>query len=196
MNDLPVVWLVRHGETEWSREGRHTGHTDIPLTPRGEAQARGLRARLPSRPDLLSLTSPWVRARRTAELSGHGAAAVDRSLVEWDYGEYEGRRSAEILAERPDWDLFRDGCPGGESPAAIGARADHVIERLRGTPGQALLFSSGHFLRVLAARWLRLPPTAARGLFLDPASVSRLGYEHDRSRPVIRLWNETVAARR
>jgi len=137
-------------------------------------------------------TSPLQRAARTCELAGFGAVAeVDGDLLEWNYGEYEGRRTAEILAERSGWQLFRDGCPGGEAPDQIGARADRVVSRVRAVEGEVLLFSSGHFLRVLAARWLGLEPGAGRYFLLSTASLSALGYEHDRSEPVIRLWNET-----
>jgi probable phosphoglycerate mutase len=137
-------------------------------------------------------TSPLQRAARTCELAGFGAVAeTDPDLVEWNYGQYEGRRSAEILAERPDWQLFRDGCPGGESPAQVGERADRVVQRVRTVPGNVMLFSSGHFIRVLAARWLTLGPGPAGGYFLlTTASLSALGYEHKLSQPVIRLWND------
>jgi probable phosphoglycerate mutase len=137
------------------------------------------------------------RAVRTCELAGFGAAAeVDPDLVEWNYGAYEGRTSAAIRAERPEWQLFRDGCPGGESPAQIGARADRVAHRARAMVGDVLLFSSGHFLRVFASRWLGLEPGAGRYLLLSTASLSAVGYEHERSEPVIRLWNETSNTRR
>jgi broad specificity phosphatase PhoE len=137
-------------------------------------------------------TSPLQRAARTCALAGFGdAAEVDRDLVEWDYGDYEGRRTAEIRADRPDWQLFRDGCPGGESPDQVGARADRVVSRVREVQGDVLLFSSGHFLRVLAARWLGLEPGAGRYFLLDTASLSALGYEHHFSQPVIRLWDDT-----
>jgi len=137
-------------------------------------------------------TSPLQRAARTCELAGFGAVAeTDPDLVEWNYGQYEGFRSAEILAERPDWQLFRDGCPGGESPAQVGERADRVVQRVRAVPGNVLLFSSGHFIRVLAARWLALGPGSAGKYFLvTTASLSALGYEHKLSQPVIRLWND------
>jgi probable phosphoglycerate mutase len=132
------------------------------------------------------------RAARTCELAGFGAeAVVDRDLLEWDYGQYEGRRSVEILKDRPDWELFRDGCPGGESPDQVGARADRLVSRLRAIEGDVLLFSSGHFLRVLAARWLGLQPGGGRYFLLSTASLSALGYEHNRSQPVIRLWDDT-----
>jgi broad specificity phosphatase PhoE len=194
MNEvLPVVYLARHGETAWSLSGQHTGLTDLPLTERGERTARRLGERLKGLTFAKVLTSPLQRARRTCELAGFGAVAeVDRDLVEWDYGQYEGRRTAEIRAERPDWQLFRDGCPGGESPAQIAARADRIVNRVRAVQGDVLLFSSGHFMRVLTARWLGIEPTVnCRYFMLSTASLSALGYEASRARPVIRLWNET-----
>jgi probable phosphoglycerate mutase len=192
---LPVVYLARHGETSWSLSGRHTGLTDVRLTERGEEQARQLGARLRGLSLGRVFTSPLRRAARTCELAGLGGAArVDHDLVEWNYGDYEGRTSTEIRAGRPDWELFRDGCPGGETPDQVGARADRVVGRLRGNPGDVAVFSSGHFLRVLAARWVALEVVAGRCLALDTASLSALGYERSRSRPVIRLWNETPHA--
>jgi probable phosphoglycerate mutase len=189
---LAVVYAVRHGETAWSLSGQHTGLTDLPLTEAGERNARGLAARLAGRSFAQVLTSPLQRASRTCALAGFGAVAEhDRDLVEWNYGDYEGRKSAEIHAEHPDWLLFRDGCPGGESPAEVGARADRVVRRLRAIDGDVLLFSSGHFLRTLAARWLGLEPAAGQYFLLGTAAVSILGYEHNRSEPAIRLWNET-----
>jgi len=189
---LPVTYLARHGETAWSLSGQHTGVTDLPLTDRGEQDARRLGERLRGLTFAKVFTSPLQRAARTCELAGFGAAAeIDRDLVEWNYGTYEGRTSAEIHTERPDWDLFRDGCPGGETPERIGARADRVVSRLRAVQGNVLLFSSGHILRVLTACWLGLEPGAARYFLLSTASLSELGYEHARSRPVIRLWNDT-----
>ena len=189
---LPMVYLARHGETEWSLSGQHTGLTDLPLTERGEQNARRLGERLQRLSFVSVLTSPLKRAARTCALAGFGSVAeIDRSLVEWDYGEYEGRRSVEIHRERPDWDLFRDGCPGGERPNDIGARADNVVRRARALTGNALLFSSGHFLRVLAARWLGLEPQFGRCFLLSTASLSVLGYEHNLSQPVIRLWDDT-----
>jgi broad specificity phosphatase PhoE len=191
-NELPVIYLARHGETAWSVTGQHTGLTDLPLTERGEQNARALGQRLMGLNFARVFTSPLQRARRTCELAGLGAVAeVDRDLLEWNYGQYEGRRTAEIRAERPDWQLFRDGCPGGESPDQVGARADQVVSRVRATQGDVLLFSSGHFLRVLAARWLRLEPSAGRYLLLSTASLSALGYEHNLCQPVVRLWNDT-----
>ena len=190
---LPVIYLARHGETAWSLSGQHTGLTDLPLTERGERNARRLGERLKGLSFTRVFSSPLQRAVKTCELAGFGAAAeVDRDLLEWNYGAYEGRRTAEILAERPDWQLFRDGCPGGESPTQIGARADRVVSRLRTLQGDVLLFSSGHFLRVLAARWLGLEPGGARYFLLSTASLGTLAYEHNNlSEPIIRLWNET-----
>jgi len=192
---LPAAHLARHGETAWSITGQHTGLTDLPLTERGERDARRLGERLRGLTFVKVLTSPLQRAARTCELAGFGAAAeIDKDLVEWDYGAYEGRRSAEIWAERPDWQLFRDGCPGGESPEQVGARADRVVGRVRAVQGDSLLFASGHILRVLAARWLDLPPGAGRYFVIGTAGLCVLGYEHDRTRPVIRQWNDTAHA--
>src|SRR6185437_11981388 len=182
---LPKIYLARHGETEWSLSGQHTGVTDIPLTPRGEQNARSLGERLRGSHCIKVLTSPLQRARRTGELAGFGAhAAIDPDLVEWNYGDYEGIRTADIRKERPDWFLFRDGCPGGESPEAVGARADRIIARLREIDGDVLVFSHGHFLRVLGARWLGRPAAEGRLLLLTTASLSILGYEHNREEPV------------
>src|SRR5580704_8349795 len=154
---LPEVYLARHGNTAWTATGQHTGLTDLPLTPNGEENARRLGERLKGMTFAKVFTSPLKRAARTCELAGFAAVAeTDPDLVEWDYGEYEGLRSAEIVAQRPDLQLFRDGAPGGESPAQIGERADRVVQRVRGVAGNVLLFSSGHFIRVLAARWLAL----------------------------------------
>jgi len=194
---LPVVYLARHGETAWTISRQHTGVTDLPLTAQGEAEAVRLRERLESMKFAAVLTSPLQRAVRTCELAGFGAAAeIEPDLREWNYGAYEGRTSAEIHAERPDWQLFRDGCPEGESPDQIGARADRVVRRVRAIQGDTLLFSSGHFLRVFAARWLGLEPGAGRFFVLGTASLSAMGYEHDRSDPVIRFWDEMPDERR
>ena len=191
-NPLPLVYLARHGETAWSLSGQHTGRTDLPLTERGQRNAGRLGERLKGLAFVDVVTSPLQRATRTSELAGFGAVAkVDRDLVEWDYGQYEGRRTAEIHAERPDWQLFRDGCPGGETPEQIGVRADRVVNRVRRIQGNVLLFSSGHFLRVVAARWLGLEPGSGRYFLLETASLSVLGYEHSPSEPAIRLWNDT-----
>jgi broad specificity phosphatase PhoE len=189
---LPIIYLARHGETAWSLSGQHTGLTDLPLTARGEENARRLGKRLSGLNFSKVFTSPLQRARRTCELAGFGnVAEVDKNLVEWNYGDYEGRRTPEIHAERPDWQLFRDGCPGGESPAQIGARADGVVSRVRAIKDNVLLFSSGHFLRVFASRWLGLEPVTGKFLVLSTASLSMLGYENNLSQPAIRLWNDT-----
>jgi len=189
---FPVIYLVRHGETAWSATGRHTGLTDLPLTERGERNAKTLRERLAGMVFTRVLTSPLQRAVRTCELAGFGAVAeVDPDLIEWNYGDYEGLRTAEIQANRPCWQLFRDGCPNGESPEQIGARADRVVRRVRAVQGNVLIFSSGHFLRVFAARWLGLEPFAGKFFMLDVASLSALSYEHDMSDPAIRFWNDT-----
>ena len=189
---LPITYLARHGETAWTLTGQHTGRTDIPLTERGESNARRLGERLKRLTFARVFTSPLRRAVRTCELAGFAAlATVDPDLVEWNYGEYEGRRTAEIRLERPDWQLFRDGCPGGEMPDEVGVRADRMVSRVRAAQGDVLLFSSGHFLRVLAARWLGLEPGAGRFFLLSTASLSALGYEHDLTQPVIRLWDDT-----
>jgi broad specificity phosphatase PhoE len=189
--ELPEVYLARHGETEWSISGQHTGDTDIPLTGRGERNARRLGERLEGLTFARVLTSPLQRAVRTSELAGFaGRAEPDPDLKEWDYGEYEGRTTAEIRKERPGWFLFRDGCPGGESVEAVGARADRVIARLRAIDGRVLLFGHGHFFRVLASRWLGLPPGDGRLFVLSTAALSILGYEHNRDEPGLRLWND------
>jgi broad specificity phosphatase PhoE len=188
---LPSVTLVRHGETAWSASGRHTGRTDIPLTEEGERKAGRLSERLKGVAFDRVFTSPLQRAARTCALAGFGERAkVDPDLVEWDYGDYEGRKTSEILAERPGWLLFRDGCPNGEQPANVGARADRVIARLRAADDRAIVFSSGHILRVLAARWLGLAPSEGRLFMLSTASISILGYEHDKGEAAIALWNQ------
>jgi probable phosphoglycerate mutase len=189
---LPTIYLARHGETAWTVSGQHTGLADIPLTQRGERNARRLGERLAGLTFVTVLTSPLQRARKTCELAGFGKSArIDHDLVEWNYGDYEGRTSAQILKDHPGWQLFRDGCPGGESVAQIGARADRVVTRLREVHGDVLVFSSGHFLRVLAARWLGLEPAGGRYFLLGTASLSALGYEHNESEPVIRFWDDT-----
>jgi broad specificity phosphatase PhoE len=189
---LPIVYLARHGETAWTLSGQHTGLTDLPLTERGERNARRLAERLRGMTFAKVLTSPLQRATRTCELAGFGAVAeIDRDLLEWNYGAYEGRLTADIHRERPEWQLFRDGCPGGESPDEVSARADRVVKRVRAVKDDVLLFSSGHFLRVLAARWLGLEAAMGRCFLLSTASLSALGYEHNLSQPVIRLWDDT-----
>ncbi|GJQ22249.1 MAG: histidine phosphatase family protein [Planctomycetia bacterium] len=190
--ELPVIYLARHGETAWSLSGQYTGLTDLPLTGRGERNASRLKERLKEITFARVFTSPLQRAVRTCELAGFkGVAEADHDLVEWDYGEYEGRLSSEIHAQHPDWQLFRDGCPGGESPAQVAARADRVIGRVRKINGNVLIFSSGHFIRVFTVRWIGLEPSVSCAFFmLSTASLSALGYKHDLSHPVIRLWND------
>jgi broad specificity phosphatase PhoE len=188
----PAIYLARHGETAWTVSGQHTGRTDLPLIESGERNARALGTRMRGLAFAKIFTSPLQRAARTCELAGFGSTAErDPDLMEWDYGQYEGRRTAEIHVERPEWQLFRDGCPGGESPAEIGARADRVVNRVRGVRGDVLLFSSGHFLRVLAARWLGLEPAGGRYFLLGTTALCVLSYEHNLAEPAIRLWNDT-----
>jgi broad specificity phosphatase PhoE len=185
------VVLVRHGETEWSRAGKHTGRTDIPLTERGRHEAETVGLELRGRRFALVLTSPLARASETCRLSGLGELAERRDeLMEWDYGAYEGRETIDIRKERPGWTLWRDGVPEGETIAQIQARVDRVIAELRSVAGDAAVFAHGHLLRVLAARWLGLEPAAGRLFALDPATISILGYE--RETPVIRMWNRRV----
>jgi probable phosphoglycerate mutase len=186
------IFLIRHGETSWSLSGRHTGRTDLPLTAYGEKRASELRGLLSGLAFTRVFTSPLQRARRTCELAGFGAAAqVDSQLQEWDYGDYEGRTSAEIQALRPGWNIFQDGCPGGESVEQIAQRADRVLAGLRPLDGTVALFSHGHFLRSLAMRWIGLPVGAGERFALNTASISTLGYEHPQSGiPAILRWNE------
>ncbi len=187
----PEVFLARHGETAWAISGQHTGLTDIPLTERGERNARSLGERLRGLSFTEVHSSPLHRATRTCELAGfEGQAKADPDLVEWDYGDYEGRRTVDIRVDAPGWFLFRDGSPGGESVEAVGARVDRVIGRLRGIEGRVLLFGHGHFFRVLAARWLGLPAGDARHFLLGTAALSVLGYEHNPEEPVVKLWND------
>jgi probable phosphoglycerate mutase len=190
---LPIIYQARHGETAWSLTGQHTGLTDLPLTERGERNASPLQQRLQGLTFARLFTSPLQRARRICELAGFGAVTeIDPDLLEWDYSKDGGRRTAEIRAQRPDWQLCRDGCPGGESPAQVTARADHAVSRVRAVQGDELLFISGPFLRALAPRWIGLELTDhARSFMLSTASLSAVGYEGSLSRPVIRLWNET-----
>ena len=190
--ELPLIYLARHGETTWSLSGQHTGLTDLPLTELGERNAQRLGGRLSGILFESVFTSPLRRARRTCELAGFAAVAeIDPNLLEWNYGDYEGRRSVEIHAERPEWQLFRDGAPGGESPQQVAERADRIVDRLRAVSGNVLIFSSGHFLRVLAGSWIGLEPYEARSLMLSTGSVSVLGYEHNLEQPAITLWNDT-----
>jgi probable phosphoglycerate mutase len=191
MQNFPLIYLVRHGETPWSVSGRHTGSTDLPLTARGERNARRLGEKLEGLIFAQVFTSPLQRASRTCALADFGTvASADGDLVEWNYGVYEGKTIVEIREQRPAWEIFRDGCPGGESATDVAARADRAVARLRAVDGDVLLFSHGHFLRVLAARWLGLDPAAGRYFFLGTAALSILGYHHGRDEPVIRLWND------
>ena len=194
---LRKVYLMRHGETAWSLSGQHTSRTDLPLTEAGEQAARQLADRLRGVAFDRVFTSPRLRARRTCELAALGPAGeIEPDLAEWDYGDYEGRRSAEIMAERPGWNIFRDGCPGGEAPAQVAERADRLITRLRSLSGTIALFSHGHFGRVFAARWIGWPAAEGQRLLLGTATVSILGYEHDDpSAPVISQWNAPSSGR-
>lgn len=187
--NVPTIYLVRHGETEWSKSGRHTGRTDVPLTAQGEANGRKLAQRLSSTKYDHVLSSPLSRARRTAELAGF-TPTIEPDLAEWDYGQYEGLTTAEIRAQRPGWDRFRDGCPGGESPADLAARVDRLVAKLKAMSGNVLCFAHGHVLRVLAARWVGQPVTFAACLLLDTAAVCSLGFDHAKlDEPAIRTWN-------
>ena len=191
MASVPQIHLVRHGQTAWSLSGQHTGRTDIPLTEAGEEEARKVGRRLAGKTFAKVWTSPSIRARRTCELAGFGSVAqVDADLPEWDYGDFEGLRSDEIHAKNPAWDIFRDGAPHGESLADIGVRADRVVSRIRDVNADVLIFSSGHFLRVLAARWLGLDVSAGRFFLLGTGSLSVLAYEHGLTQSAIMSWNE------
>ncbi len=188
---LPEIYLARHGETAWTISHQHTGRSDIPLTERGECNARSLGERLRGMTFTRVLVSPLERARRTALLAGFGdPGEMEPDLMEWDYGRYDGLTTAAVRQEQPDWSLFRDGCPGGESVATVGARADRVIANLRAIDGRVLLFGHGHFFRVLTGRGLGLPPADGRLFFLSTASLSVLGYEHSPDEPAVRLWND------
>jgi len=187
----PQVYLARHGETAWSISGQHTGLTDLPLTEQGERNARQLGGRLEGLRFAAVFTSPLQRAHHTCELAGLGdVAQIDHDLVEWNYGNYEALTTKEIRLLDPLWDIYRDGCPGGESVAEIVARAHRVVEKCRSIQGDVILFSSGHFLRVLATAWLDVDVTQARCFFLGTAALSVLGYDHAMDDPVVRLWNE------
>jgi probable phosphoglycerate mutase len=188
---LPCVYLVRHGETEWTKSRQHTGLTDLPLTEVGEKNARQLGVRLEPLKVAHVFSSPLQRARRTCDLAGFGAAAINEpDLVEWNYGNFEGLTTKQIHEKQPNWKLFQDGCPGGESPSQVGIRVDRVIAKLRALDADAIVFSSGHVMRVLCARWLGLEPGAGRLFALGTTTLSILGYEHDKSEPVIKLWND------
>ena len=187
---LPVVYLVRHGETAWTLTEQHTGRTDLPLSVQGERAAREVGPRLAALRIDRVLSSPLQRARRTAELAlPHASIETDDDLMEWDYGAYEGRSTVEIEAEHPGWRLFRDGCPGGETLDAVGARADRVVGRIRASGGNTLLFAHREILRVLAVRWIGLAPMEGRRLMLDTVSLSLLCYDHDLTEPVLQAWN-------
>jgi broad specificity phosphatase PhoE len=182
------IVLVRHGQTEWSAAGKHTSRTDLSLTAAGRERAASLRGELARWSSSLVLSSPLKRARETCELAGFGdRAELDDDLREWDYGEYEGLTTPEIRGERPDWNLWRDGCPGGETPPEVARRADRVIERARGVDGVVLMFAHGHILRVLTARWLQMGPEAGARFALEAGSVSVLGYE--RETEALLRWN-------
>ena len=184
------IYLIRHGETEWTRSGKHTGRTDIPLTKNGENQSLNIGRYLKGMGFQKVLTSPLIRAKETCRLAGLFAhAIIDEELIEWNYGEYEGITSAEIRIKNPHWAIFTGGAPGGESVADIGARAGRVLGKLRSIPGDVAVFSHGHFLRALAAKWLDLPPAFGQQLVLSPASLSILGYEKEK--PAIITWNQT-----
>jgi probable phosphoglycerate mutase len=191
MSDATTLYLVRHGETEWSISGQHTGLTDIALTAHGEDQARALAPYFAKIRFAKVFSSPLMRARRTCELAGLGAAAQNESdLVEWNYGDYEGRRSADIVKERPGWSVWADGCPHGETPAMVSERADRFLIRLRAIPGSVAVFSHGQFGSALAARWIGLPVGQGQHLELSPATVSTLSVARDHHDiPVISLWN-------
>ena len=187
---IEQILVIRHGETQWSSSGRHTGRTDLPLTTAGEAQARRLGALLQGEAIDQVLVSPLRRARQTCEGAGLGPGRLEPALLEWDYGDYEGLTSQEIRQQCPSWDVFRDGCPRGEAPEAVGRRADELLSRLRALDGRIALVSHGHFLRVLAARWCGLPVAAGRQLALSTASLSRLGWDGGMADwPAVLLWN-------
>ena len=192
IDPAPKIWLARHGQTEWSLAGKHTGRTDIPLTLHGEEEARKLGKRFRTLKVTAVFASPLQRAKRTCELAGFEATAeLLPDLMEWNYGAYDGLTSAEIRAKRTDWRLFRDGCPGGERLEDVLVRADHVIARLRSSPGDVLVFSHGHFLKVLAIRWAGIAPESGARLSLAPASLSILGSDSASGDPVIERWNDT-----
>src|SRR5437588_5950596 len=190
-SELPRLFLARHGDTAWTDSRQRTGRTDLPLNERGEEHARQLGERLRRFSFARVFTSPLQRAAKTCELAGFGTGAVvDHDLIEWDYGRFEGKLTSDVLKERPGWELYRDGCPDGESPGDVAVRANRFIARARGVGGDVLAFSSAHVIRMIAARWLGLPPGAGRLFFCRPASVGVLGFEHkSRDEPIIGLWN-------
>jgi len=190
-SDLPRLFLVRHGDTAWTDARRHTGRTDISLNERGEENARQMGERLREFTFGRVFTSPLQRASKTCELAGFGhVATTNPDLVEWDYGRFEGKLTTDILKEQPGWELFRDGGPGGESPAEVAGRADRFMAVVRESKGDVLGFSSGHIIRMIAARWLAMPPAAGRFFFCRPASLGVLGFEHDNpDEPIVCAWN-------
>ncbi len=195
--DMPKLFLARHGDTAWTESHQHTGRTDVPLNTTGEDHARQLGERLAQYTFARVFTSPLQRASKTCELAGFGAiSVVDSDLVEWDYGRFEGMLTEQIVSDQPGWELFRDGCPGGESPEDVAARADRFITRVQEINGNVLAFSSGHIIRMIAARWLGLPPSAGRFFYCQPASVGVLEFEHNnREEPILGLWNEAAQHR-
>jgi probable phosphoglycerate mutase len=195
--ELPRLFLARHGDTAWTDSHQHTGRTDLPLNERGEERARQIGEQLRRFTFNNVFTSPLQRASKTCALAGYGAIAeVNPELLEWDYGDFEGKLTKEILTEQPGWELYRDGCPDGESPGDVAGRADRFIARLNGIKGDILAFSSGHIIRMIAARWLGLPPGAGRYFYCRPASVGVLGFEHGkRDEPIIGLWNYVAKLR-
>jgi probable phosphoglycerate mutase len=196
-SDMPRLFLARHGDTVWTDSRQRTGRTDLPLNERGEERARQLGERLHRLSFVRVFTSPLQRAFKTCQLAGFGAVGqVDPDLVEWDYGRFEGKLTKDILKERPGWEMFRDGCPDGESPQDVAVRADRFINRARSIEGDVLAFSSAHIIRMIAARWLGLSPGAGRYFFCRPASVGVLGFEHNsREEPIIALWNYVTLPR-
>jgi len=192
MAELPTLYLVRHGETAWSVTGQHTGRTDLPLNKQGEENARRIGDRLRGVAFEHVWSSPLQRALSTCRLAGFGdRVEIDPDLFEWNYGDYEGKTSAEIRQHRPDWQLFRDGCPGGEGVAEVAARADRFVAKLRRIHERGLVFSSGHILRTIGARWSELDAAAGSRLYLSTGSISILGFDHSRDEPVLRSWNDT-----
>jgi probable phosphoglycerate mutase len=192
MPPLPRIYLARHGETEWSLSGQHTGLTDLPLTQNGRDNAHRLGVRLHGLRFAKVFTSPLQRAATTCELAGFGPVAEpEPNLVEWNYGDYEGLRRQQIFERQPGWQIFRNGCPGGESPGQVAARADQIIRKVREIEGDVLIFSSGHFLRMFTVRWLGLDAMAGNCFILSTASLSILSYGHDLTEPTIQLWNDT-----
>jgi probable phosphoglycerate mutase len=186
---LPTVYLARHGETEWSKSGQHTGRTDLPLLPSGEAAAKLLHGRLAGIAFTRVFSSPLSRACRTAELAGF-APELEPDLLEWNYGDFEGLKSVEIAIKRPGWNLFRDGAPGGETPAEVTARVDRLVAKLRALTGNVICFAHGHILRTVAARWINQPVTLATSILLGTATISILSFNHGKlDEPAIKVWN-------